>query len=51
MQCAKIEQEFKKGFEFLRALNLPESCCFDGTEIAGILHPRCLKTLHISHIT
>ena len=45
-----IVKEFAKGFEVMRALQLPESVWFDYSELGTFFHPLKMKTLHVSHI-
>ena len=46
-----IVKEFAKGFEVMRALQLPESVWFGYSDLATFFHPLKMKTLYISHIS
>ena len=43
-------KEFAKGFELMRALQLPESVQFDYSGLGVFLNPMEMKILHISHV-
>ena len=46
----EVLKEFTRGFDLLKALNLPEDIHFDYSGLAKFLNPVKIKSLCISHI-